>query len=41
MLLDDPVALSGGRRRRESLDPDDVGWDLDREDEEEDEEEPE
>jgi hypothetical protein len=33
MLLDDPVTLTGGRRRRESLDPDDVGWDLDAEDE--------
>jgi hypothetical protein len=31
MLLDDPETIdgSGGRRSVDSLDPDDVGWDLD------------
>jgi hypothetical protein len=41
MLLDDPVALTGGLRRRVSLDPDDVGWDLDEERELDEDEEPE
>jgi len=37
MLLDDPETVDGGRTRRsddDSLDPDDVGWDLDQDDDE-------